>query len=196
MKEFLDAGVMAQSIFKLIFQQAIERRDVVKYPTPVFLWADEAQYFLNPYDQIFLTTARSSRTSTVYLSQNISNYLVAMGGNSGTKAKVDSLMGNLSTKIFHANSDAESNEYASRLIGNAISSLNNKGSSRSSFNLTFSTSEGTTEQNLPQIQPREFTILKSGGSQNNYSVESIVFVTGKLWSTQTNFSKAVFKQSF
>lgn len=67
-KEYLDSGITAQSLFKLMFQQAIERRNTEDFPIPVFLWCDEAQYFVNPYDQIFLTTARSSRTSTVYLS--------------------------------------------------------------------------------------------------------------------------------
>ena len=71
-KEYLEAGIIGQCVFKLLFQQVIERRDVNKFPIPVFLWADEAQYFVNPYDQIFLTTARGSRAVTVFLSQNIS----------------------------------------------------------------------------------------------------------------------------
>lgn len=195
-KEFLDAGIMAQCIFKLIFQQAIERRDVKKYPTPVFLWADEAQYFVNPYDQIFLTTARSSRAATVFLSQNISNYLVIMGAGQEAKPKVDSFMGNLTTKIFHANSDAETNEYASRLIGQAITYMATKGSSSSFMSLSYQVSEGQNSQFLPQIQPREFTILKSGGSSNDFEVDSVVFVSGKLWSNNTNYYRAIFNQDF
>jgi len=195
-KEYLEAGIIGQCVFKLLFQQAIERRDVTSYPIPVFLWADEAQYFVNPYDQIFLTTARGSRAVTVFLSQNISNYLAVMSSGHDTKAKVDSLMGNLSTKIFHANSDAETNEYASRLIGQAITSMSNKGSSSSFLSLSFQVSEGTTTQYLPQIQPREFTILKSGGKHNDYEVDGIVFVSGKLWSNNTNFIKTSFVQDF
>ena len=195
-KEFLDAGIMAQCIFKLIFQQAIERRKVKDNPTPVFLWADEAQYFVNPYDQIFLTTARSSRAATVFLSQNISNYLVIMGTGEGAKAKVDSFMGNLTTKIFHANSDAETNEYASRLIGQAIAYMTNKGTSSSFMSMSFQVSEGLNSQYLPQIQPREFTILKSGGSLNDFEVDSVVFVSGKLWSNNTNYYRAIFHQDF
>ena len=195
-KEFLEAGIIGQCVFKLLFQQVIERRDVRKYPTPVFLWADEAQYFINPYDQIFLTTARSSRAVTVYLSQNISNYLAVMGAGQEGKAKVDSLMGNLSTKIFHANSDAETNEYASRLIGQAITYMTNKGTSSAFLSMNFQVSEGMTTQYLPQIQPREFTILKSGGKLNDFEVESIVFVSGKLWSNNTNYFRASFDQDF
>ena len=115
-KEFLSSGVYAQGIFKLLWQQATERRDVKKYPLPVFLWADESQLFISDYDQIFQTTARSSKACTVLISQNISNYYVAVGGNN-SKARIDSLLGNLGTKIFHANNDAVTNEWASRVIG-------------------------------------------------------------------------------
>jgi hypothetical protein len=34
-------------------------------------------------------------------------------------------MGNLATKIFHANSDAVTNEYASRLFGSSLKQLEN-----------------------------------------------------------------------
>jgi TraM recognition site of TraD and TraG len=195
-KEYLEAGITAQCVFKLLFQQAIERRDVNKYPIPIFLWADEAQYFINPYDQIFLTTARGSRAVTVFLSQNISNFLAVMSSGHDTKAKVDSLLGNLSTKIFHANADAETNEYASRLIGQAMTTLGTKGTSSAFLSLNFQVSESTTSHFLPQIQPREFTVLKSGGRHNEFEVESIVFVSGKLWSNNTNFIKTSFVQDF
>jgi hypothetical protein len=194
--EYLDAGIMAQCVFKLLFQQAIERRDVKKYPTPVFLWADEAHYFINPYDQIFLTTARSSRTATVYLSQNISNYLAVIGSGSDAKARIDSLMGNLSTKIFHANSDAETNEYASRLISNDIGYLSNAGTQANYLNISFTNSEGLTSQYLPQVQPREFTVLKSGGHLHDFKVQAIITVSGREWSTGKNYIKATFTQKF
>lgn len=195
-KEYLEAGIMAQSIFKLIFQQSIERRDTNKHPTPVFLWADEAQYFINPYDQIFLTTARSSRTATVYLSQNISNYLAAMGDKLNSDSQVDSFLGNLASKIFHANSDAKSNFYASKLIGDTIAFQSTRGSSHSLFSLNIQSNKSMQTAYLPQVQPMEFTLFKSGGEQNNYDVEGIVFCTGKKWSNGTNFMKVIFEQDF
>ncbi|MFZ4751917.1 MAG: type IV secretory system conjugative DNA transfer family protein [Chitinophagaceae bacterium] len=195
-KEFLDAGIIAQCVFKLMFQQAVERRDVSKYPTPVFLWCDEAQYFVNPYDQIFLTTARSSRTATVFLSQNISNYFAVMGSGADAKARVDSLMGNLSTKIFHSNSDAETNLYASKIIGDDIFEFEGRSTSASFTNFSFSDSSSVSQSYSPQVQPRKFTMLKSGGEKNNFQVESIVFVTGKKWSNDTNYIETTFTQNF
>lgn len=195
-KEFLDLGIMAQSIFKLLFQQAIERRNVEKYPRPVFLWADEAQYFVNPYDQIFLTTARSSRAATVFLSQNMSNYYAVMGSGSDAKARVDSLMGNLATKIFHANSDAVTNEYASRLIGSTVIYLDTLQVNKPLVGFEIQTSESRAAQFLPQVQPKKFTTLKTGGESNSFDVEAIIFVTGKIWADQANYLETTFSQNF
>lgn len=183
-KEYLDTGIIAQSIYKMMFQQAVERRDTEKYPTPVFLWADEAQMFINPYDQVFLTTARSKRVATVFLTQNIPNYLVAMGGGGDAKPKVDSLLGNLSTKIFHANMDAETNEYSSRLIGQALFGMASESESKSLEQVS-SRTVGISMQLRPQILPLEFITLRTGGKHNdendNYIVDAIMTVLGKKW---------------
>ena len=56
-KEYLIAGVFAQAIYKKLWQEAIERRNVKRDPLPVFMWVDEAQYFLNEQDARFQTTA-------------------------------------------------------------------------------------------------------------------------------------------
>lgn len=195
-KEYLDAGIISQCVFKMMFQQAIERRKTTDFPIPVFLWADEAQYFLNPYDQIFLTTARSALASTVYLTQNISNYLSVLGSGGDAKAKVDSLMGNLCTKIFHANSDAETNEYASRLIGNDLLMVDTLGSTMQTYNFNDSQSKGSAPQFLPQVFPKQFTELKTGGVYNEYEVQAILLVSGKIWKDGKNYKRVAFKQNF
>jgi type IV secretory pathway TraG/TraD family ATPase VirD4 len=195
-KEYLDAGIIAQSIYKMMFQQAVERRDTEKYPVPVFLWADEAQMFVNPYDQIFLTTARSKRVATVFLTQNIPNYLVVMGSGAESKPKVDSLLGNLSTKIFHTNMDAETNEYASRLIGNALLPASSTGRQRGQFSVSESRSEGISFVVQPQIFPREFITLKSGGAENGFKVEAVLVVSGHAWEDGSNYNTITFTQKF
>ena len=195
-KEYLDAGIIAQCVFKLMFQQAVERRNVENFPTPVFLWCDEAQYFLNPYDQIFLTTARSSRTATVYLSQNISNYLAVMGAEKDGKARVDSLMGNLSTKIFHANSDAETNEYASRLIGDAVKLLTGTEESHPHFSMEKTESTSTRGEYMAQVRPKDFTVLKTGGMINNFKVQAVIAVAGRKWANNKNYIRKTFTQKF
>jgi len=199
-KEFLDAGIVAQSIYKMMFQQAVERREVKKYPTPVFLWADESQMFVNPYDQIFLTTARSKRVATVFLTQNIPNFLSVMGSGMEAKAKVDSLLGNLSTKIFHNNMDAETNEYASRLIGNALLPIMSTGKQKGELAMSGSVSEGVSYIIRPQVFPKEFISLKAGGDQpkeeDKFMVEGFVVMSGRSWEDGESFKLVRFDQNY
>jgi TraM recognition site of TraD and TraG len=112
--EYGKTGQFVQSIFKYVWQKATERRAKTENMTPVFLWADEAQFFINSHDVKFQTTARSSRACTVYLTQMLPSYI----GSIGTMTK--SLLGNLQTKIFHQNGDEDTNKYASEMIGKGV----------------------------------------------------------------------------
>lgn len=185
-KEFLDAGIYSQGIYKLLWQQATERRDINKNPLPVFLWVDESQYFISDYDQIFQTTARSSRACTVFISQNISNYYSAIGG-SDPRPKVDSLLGNLGTKIFHANNDAVTNQWAADTIGKAFLDV-------SGITIGQSQSTSLNKQLNYLVEPREFTTYKSGGVLNDFHVEAVVTVAGKKFNNGQNFRKVTFIQ--
>ena len=78
-KEFAEVGQFAQVLWKVAFQRSIERRNLARNGRPVFLWADEAQYFTTTYDMQFQTTCRAARVATVYLTQNISNFYAAPG---------------------------------------------------------------------------------------------------------------------
>ena len=193
-KEYLQAGIYAQGIFKLLWQQAIERRDTDLYPLPAFLWVDESQYFVNEYDTIFQTTARSSRACTVFLTQNISNYYSQMGGSS-SKSKVDSLLGNLSTKIFHANNDAVTNEWASNVIGKDYIVMESRSEQKKNFALMAdSVGKSSSVSLLPQVLPKEFTTLSSGGEFYNYKVQAVIQMKGREWSSGANFKMAQFSQ--
>lgn len=185
-KDYLEAGVYAQSIFKLLWQQATERRKVVDSTLPVFLWVDESQYFINEYDMMFQTTARSSRACTVFLSQNISNYYAMMGGKTA-EARVNSLLGNLSTKIFHANNDHVTNEWAANTIGKAFKNV-------TSVNIGNQQSTGLAQQLHWQVEPREFTVLKSGGFENDLLVEAVITIAGRVWSDGKNYGIRQFSQ--
>ncbi len=192
-KDYLVAGIYAQSIFKYIWQQSVERRDVNSETLPVFLWVDESQYFVNEYDTIFQTTARSSRACTVFLTQNISNYYAQMGGKQ-IVAKVNSLLGNLSTKIFHCNNDPVTNELAAKIIGYNLMAVESGGNSRNTFSIENNTSESFSMQLLPQVLPVEFTQLKTGGEINNNEVQAIISAKGHTWSNGKNYKKVIFKQ--
>lgn len=109
-------GIVAQHIFKYLWQLSIERRAVTDATRPCFLWADECQFFISPYDAEFLSTARGARACTVFITQNLPTYYAQIGG-PNARDTANALIGNFQTKIFHSNADFETNRYAADLIG-------------------------------------------------------------------------------
>jgi type IV secretory pathway TraG/TraD family ATPase VirD4 len=196
-KEFGEVGQFAQVLWKLAFQRSIERRNLATNGRPVLLWADEAQYFMTSNDAQFQTTCRAARVATVYLTQNISNVYAALGGGEQGKAQADSLFANLNTKIFHANGDPVTNEWAASLIGRSRQFMTNSSSSYQSndflselagFRSVAQSNAGVSEQMDFEVQPRRFTTLRRGGPANGWEVDGIVFqggrrfrATGKTW---------------
>ena len=181
-KLYGDVGRFAQTLWKTVWQRAVERR-TGKLETdpgqhPVFLWADEAQYFITREDALFQQTARSSMAATVFLTQNISNYYAAMKGHSA-REHTDSLLGNLQTKIFHANGDPATNEWASRLFGKTVRQVSSRqvsyGPTSESLGLTAAPTM------LPVVEAAHFATLRSGGPACAYEVDAWVFKTGRRW---------------
>ena len=190
-KEFGDAGRAAQVVYKYLWQQAVERREVTNETMPVFLWVDEAQNFVTEYDMQFQATARSTKACTVYLTQNLPNYYAAMGGTQ-SKYRVDSLLGNLQTKIWHANSDPMTNENAAETIGRSWQTRQTSGESFGGD--YFNVSSGKNESFDYDVPPQSFTKLRKGGTPNNRIVEAIVFQNGRLWKNNKTHLLAQFKQ--
>lgn len=199
-KEFSELGQFAQVLFKLIWQRAVERRNVIEKPRPVFLWADESQYFVSSYDIQFQTTARSSKACTVYLTQNLPNYYAMLGGERA-KAETDSLMGNFQTKIFHANGDHITNTWAADLFSKTMqfkanASASSPNAMQDPFNPEGSTSSGGSQALEWEVLPHEFTTLRKGGHENGLCVDSVIFQGGRIWrATDKNHIKTTFSQN-
>ena len=200
-KEYGEIGLYAQVLFKQIFQQSIERRVISESPRPVFLYVDEAQYLFSEYDKLFQTTARSSRACTVYLTQNLPNYITALSG-SDSRSRVDAFMGNLQTKIFHSNGDTVTNEWAANMISKTKQFRKNLSSSTSQDGSNFmpdvtgrQSGFNQSETVDYQVLPHEFTTLKKGGRDNNLIVEGIIFQGGRVWEqTGKNYLYTAFQQ--
>ena len=206
LKEYGQIGLYAAALWKFAFQKSIERRDVTKNPRPVVLWQDEGQFFLLPAtDFLFTSTSRSARMANVLLTQSISGVMAVLGGGPAGKAEADAYLSNYGTKIFHANTDPASNEYAANLIGRCkqfvISANNNYGSndgwSGYSSNRQTGASSGISEIVELEMQPREFSKLRTGGAANRGQVDAIVFKNGAAFkATGRNWMKVTFRQDF
>jgi hypothetical protein len=211
-KEYNELGQFAQVLFKFVWQRAVERRipagisraQAEKTIRPVFLWADESQFFVNSYDALFQSTARSSRACTVYLTQNLPSYLATFSG-ANSRAQAESFLGNLQTKIFHANGDPTTNNWAADSIGRTrqvqFYGGMSEGTGAKGGGGGMNQSAGGSQVFEYLIQPQEFTMLRTGGEECDLKVDGIVFQGGRRWmvssktvKTAQNFIRHVFPQ--
>lgn len=194
-----EVGRYAGVLWKYCFQKAIERRpdNADGLARPVTLWADEFQFFSTKNDFLFQTTARSSRVATVYLSQSMAGLIAALGGEANGKARVEALLANLDTKIFHANSDRDTNQWAADQVGKVRLQFRGSGSSLNfspEGGGSYGTNRSTSEQMEYEVQPRAFTLLKKGGLENQRQVQAIIFQTGRVWSSGRTWLLTTFCQ--
>ena len=172
---FEKTGKDGQILFKYVWQRAMQRRQITEDSNPTFLWVDEAHYFLHDHDIDHQSTARSYRACTVYLTQNLPNYTLHAGGGEKGMYRFKALAGNLGTKFFHANSDVETNQYASSLIGKQLAWLHNTGTS---MGQNIGASEGSTQSLQNIIEPSDLAKQKTGGPINNFEVDVIIHRQG------------------
>ncbi|MCF0072451.1 TraG/TraD/VirD4 family protein [Dyadobacter sp. CY261] len=191
-KTYQKIGRDCQIMFKYIWQQAMEKRNIVENELPVFLWADEAQSFLHEHDADFQATARSSRIATVYISQNLPNYHACMGGEK-SEYKVKSFLGTLATKIFHANADIDTNRYASELIGDTYFEDQ---SESVTISKDFSQTRGKSFKLERAVRPEAFVSLRTGGPANNFGTEAYLHRQGDTIANGQNYAKMNFSQLY
>ena len=191
-------GQMTAAIIKLCFEKMIERREDITDPNarPVFLWGDECQFFALDYDQKFQTTARSSRTLTVYATQNLDNLYDGYG-----KEKANSLIGNLGTKIFCQNGDHTTNKWAADSIGQEVLRRHSQnigdsksGSMKGDYNKSDNFTEGWSEQKDYKVDIVEFTTLQTGGPRGQCKVGYIFWQSGRVLKNGDVYVRGVINQ--
>jgi hypothetical protein len=195
--EWNDVGQLFQTIWKLSFMRAMGRRDVRLNSRPVFLYSDEAQKFIIPHhDPAFQATCRAQRVAVVLLSQNIAGYVANLASGDKGKAEADALLACLNTHVFHNNGDSGTNEWAANRIGKCYQYLINTHENPSESDIlsvmagngSSSMSSSTNQVMDFDLQPAEFSRLRTGGPENNWVVDAIMFranalfkSTGKTW---------------
>ena len=180
-KEFDHIAKVVGVIWKYSLQRAIERRFTSHAGNPdslrpVFIAADESQFWATRQDTLFQQTARAARGITVYASQSLANFYAELGADPTGKAHVESFLGNLQTRLACQNSEPETNEWYARTIGRTKQHFTSW-----SFNPWTSLPTGKTraEHIDYDVQPRMFTTLKNGGPSNRYCVEAILTRAGQ-----------------
>lgn len=190
---FREVGLLANTCLKYCWQRSMEGRRLARASRPCVLWCDEFQTVVTPRDAQFLAACRSSRVGCVLLTQGVPGVHAALGGGDKGRSEADAIFGNCTTKVFHANSDPVTNEWAAGIIGKSRQLLANGNSSYSSDD-QWSASLGLDwlggERNVTsgfaesvdyEIQPREFSLLRPGGVAHGRLVDAIVFQNGRVF---------------
>ena len=207
LKELQHTGLMVQSAWKYLFQTALERQHNDNSPRrrPVFLWEDEGQYFFSDHDHHFQDTARGSRVCRVILTQNLPSFYKEFGRDG--EAIANSVFGNLNTKVFHNNSEPQTNQWASTHFGQEIQTrytITNApapqpgdffGMIAQSLNPPNTTSVSAGEHWEPVVRPEEFNVLRAGGPENDFRVDAYITWMGLSAEQQRHFTKITFQQN-
>jgi len=174
--DYGDAGRFASIVWKYCTQLALQRR--VNRDRPVFIFSDEAHYFITDHDQLFQTTARAARCATVYLTQNRSNYLAESPGDAG-RNRVASMCACLKTQILHQCSHEETRRAFAESIGKHRFTRPTESRSYGKGKPTHSVTDQTVDDFW--VLPDSATRLKTGGAACKYQVEAFMTKAGKTF---------------
>ena len=196
-EKYNELGVLAAAVWKCSFQRAMQREKTDDSTRPVFLFADECHFFTGAGDRNFQTTARSSKTATVYLTQNFPTLADKYGGDARGEAKAKGLLGNLVTKIWHANDCPATNTLAAETIAKTLQERESRNSSANFGGGQNGVSGGGgTTTNLVvdyQLQPVEFQNLAIGGEKNNNRVTAILFQGGQEFPNKKRYAHIIYE---
>ncbi len=208
--QFHEAGLLVQTAWKYLFQRAALRRPdkaLGDRCRPVFLWEDECQNFLIDYDAEFNRVARDRRVARVMISQNINNFYDAFGGGDAARVKAESILGTLNTRIFHANGDLATNEWASKSIGTREKHFQETSTTPPQYqgvNIVHKMLHGlfskpsvtTTNRRVrePHIHPHEFAGLVPGGARSGMMTQAFITQVGRVHSNGLPYDNIHFNQ--
>jgi hypothetical protein len=186
---YRDVARLTQMTLKYCFQLAQNRRDVTANPRPVALVCDESQLLIDlEHDAAFQTTARATRTCTVYCTQSISNYLSEHSGSS-VESRVHALLSNLQTQLFHQTTDTKTVEYAQALFGKRIRLLMQSNTQRQNDDWashamgiggSSGVSAGYSEHLDHLVQAGDFHALLRGGPPH-WTSEALLYSSGRTF---------------
>ena len=190
------AGRVANLAWKYCFQVAALRRSQatnVTYLRPVFLWADEYQNFISPYDFMFASVCRSAGACMAVMVQNRESLLSVLGN----EAMVDSLLANLSAKFFCANS-GNTNTWASELIGEHwvnVRSINaNRSAGAPDAESRGSAGISMHDELRRYVDEARFGQLSKGSEANAFRVECICYLGGRIFAGDVPYKLLTFLQ--
>ncbi len=194
---YRDVGRLIQVMLKASLQRAHSRRDVRANPRPDFMVCDEYQYLVVDSDQPFQSIARGFNIAVVNATQSITTVMDALGPQS--EVKVNALLGNLQTQIFHQQTDTRTISYIQELVGRSRQLMVNGNSTRGGdwlaplFGNSSGGSSGFSEAYEFELQARDLNGLAKGGPPH-WTAEGIVYQGGRRFPNGRTWMPVTFRQ--
>lgn len=194
---YRDVGRLIQVMLKAGLQRAFSRRTFGPGSRPLIMVSDEYQYLAVDADQPFQSTTRAFGVSVVSATQSISTMMDALGPQS--EVKVNALLGNLQTQIFHQQTDTRTISYIQELVGRSRQFLANGNSTRGGdwlaplFGNSNGGSAGFSETYEYELQARDLNGLAKGGPPH-FTSEAIVYQGGRTFPNGRTWLPVTFRQ--
>lgn len=197
--QWYDIGRFFQILFKTHVQRAVLRRNVSQFPNSVMLFQDEGQLFVTRLDVEVQAVARQFRMPNIFITQSLPVLYEALGGGQRAEQQAKALIGNLQTKFLCQQSDYDSCEYWSDLLGQEKEIMCGGGGGKeydmiSDWLGTATGSANFHEQYQHSFRPEWWGTLAKGGPENNYEVECVCYQGGKTFSNGRTWIRTRFKQ--
>ena len=183
-------GQLVQVAYTSVWQEAMLRRNVHRNPLPCVLWMDEASNFTHKGTSKFAKESRSKLSASVLLNQNKASYTAA-----GMRPEdVETLLGNLTTKLFLRQNCAITNAYAAETVSKALVNRINFHTPSGGYDEQHqgNVGAGQTMDYEEGVTPRDFLTMMNGGPLNHYLVEALV--VGKEFSTGKPYIRTAIQQ--
>jgi len=195
-------GKFAQNLFKSIWLSDLMKQAPTEQTKICSLWLDEYQNFIEESDMIAFSQSREYLIAPVVLTQNLPA-LFARTNDKQSLAK--GINGSLVNKIFHANNDVDTNQWAADLIGQewkeqySFSRSDNKADKDILNDMIFDNpsqtlSSSTSKTRTYKIEPNRFNTLFRGGFDYDLRVQAIITSTRIFEATNTDYMLIEFQQ--
>ena len=139
-------------------------------------------------DARFQSTSRHHGFAVVRLTQS----LPGLRAECGSQDETDALLAHCTTRIFHLQTCAVTNEWASKSIGHATllrTSISRNERDQANPNLSIAETQGW------DCPPETFLGLKTGGKRNQGVVEAVAAAAGRTFLDERRWIISSFKQA-
>jgi hypothetical protein len=178
-----DASRLCQVLLKIVFQQAWLRHSFKPGCCHgAFLFQDEFALLMHRNENHFHMVCRGSAIAPVCIVQNILSIAAEEFGEQTPGSKTLGFLGLISVKIFHANNETQTNQYAADQIGKHWADIAGWSGSTGGAGTHQHTQAGVSgnKQYVHKYEPERFTQLLKPDSENPLSA-AVVYASGRIF---------------